>query len=185
MTLQGVLEVLPILNFLVVAVTCAVVIWYTCETRQLRLATLRQTALQIRPFLAIQYGEDGKMWVHNLGNGVARDITFHDARLAEGSGEGTRFLTVEWKPIDFIPQGGTRELQFEGAIITAEERRKLAERVSTWMAHFGPHGHARYEFVAEYSDLMGMKYRAAFNVDKGHTELLRDTDAAHWPRSWM
>lgn len=173
MTLQ---DILPILNFLVVGVTCGVVIWYTWETRQLRLATLRQTALQIRPFPAMEYGEDLKIWVHNLGNGVARDIKFHNARLGEGAEGATTFLTVEWKPIDFIPKGEKRELKGEGAVVTAEERMKFSQRMSTWMANLGPHGHARYEFVVDYSDLTGTQYRAAFNVDKGHTELLRDAE---------
>jgi len=42
------------------------------------------------------------------------------------------------------------------------------------MANFGPHGKAEYEFIADYSDLAGTRYRAAFKVHKGHTELLRD-----------
>ena len=53
--------------------TGLILVWYTWETRHMRLATLRQTTLQIRPFLAIEYGEERKIWVHNLGNGVARD----------------------------------------------------------------------------------------------------------------
>ena len=173
MTLQ---DALAILNLLVVGGTGGVVTWYTCETRQLRLATLRQTALQIRPFLAIEYGEDLKIWVHNLGNGVARDIKFHDGRLGEGAEGATTFLTVEWKPIDFIPKGEKRELKGEGALVTAGERMKFSDERPRWMANFGPHGHARYEFVVDYSDLTGTQYRAAFNVDKGHTELLRDAE---------
>lgn len=173
MTLQ---DVLGILNLLVVGGTAGGVIWYTWETHQLRLATLRQTALQIRPFLAIEYGEDVRIWVHNLGNGVARDIKFHNARLGEGAEGATTFLTVEWKPIDFIPKGEKRELKGEGVVVTAEERMKLSQRISTWMANFGPHGHARYEFVVDYSDLTGTQYRAAFSVEKGHTELLLDAE---------
>lgn len=173
MTLQ---DILAVLNVFVVAVTGGVVAWYTWETRQLRLATLRQTALQIRPFLAIEYGEDLKIWVHNLGNGVARDIKFHNVRLGEGAEEATTFVTVEWGPIDFISKGEKRELKGEGVVVTAEERMKLSQQISTWMANFGPHGHARYEFVVDYSDLTGTQYRAGFKVDKGHTELLRDAE---------
>ena len=65
----------------ILAVTGAIIAWYTWETRQLRLATLRQATLQIRPFLSIEYGEDRKIWVHNLGSGVARDVRFHNVPL--------------------------------------------------------------------------------------------------------
>jgi hypothetical protein len=132
--------------------------------------------LHIRPFLTIEYGEDRKIWVHNLGNGVARDIKFQNVRLGEGAEGAAAFLTVEWKPIDFIPKGAKRELEGEGAVVTAEQRMTFSQRTSPWMANFGPHGHARYEFAVDYSDLMGMPYRAAFKVDKGHTELLRDAE---------
>jgi hypothetical protein len=173
MTLQ---EAVSILNLVVVAGTGGVVTWYTWETRQLRHATLRQISLQIRPFLAIAYGEDRKIWVQNLGKGVARDIRFHDVRFGEGADEKSTFVTVEWRPIDFIPEGQTRELIGEGVLVTPEERAEISQKLKTWMANFGPHGKARYEFIADYSDLTGTRYRAAFKVEKGHTELLRDEE---------
>ena len=101
-------DVVSILNLVIIGATGAVVTWYTWETRQLRCATLRQTALQIRPFLAIEYGEDLKIWVHNLGKGVARDIRFHNVRLGEGAEGASTFLTVTWQPIDFISEGQRR-----------------------------------------------------------------------------
>jgi len=94
MTLQ---DALAIANLAVVGATGGVVTWYSWETRQLRFATLRQTALQVRPFLSIEYSkEDWKLWVHNLGKGVARDIRFHDVRLGEGTSGNEPVVTVEW-----------------------------------------------------------------------------------------
>jgi len=156
--------------------TGLILLWYTWETRLLRLATLRQSTLRIRPFLAIEYSEDRKIWVHNLGKGVARDIKFHDVRLGEGTSGAATFVSVEWQPIDFIPEGLKRELRSVGAFVTAEQREQFSERMTTWMANFGPHGRAQYEFIADYSDLIGTQYRVAFKVHKGHTELLRDAE---------
>lgn len=169
-------DVVSILNLVVVGATAVVVTWYTWETRQLRHATLRQTALQIRPFLAIEYGDDLKLWVHNLGNGVARDIRFHDVRLGAGAEGASRFLTVAWPPIDFISEGQRRELQGVGDFVTEEERAISAQRLEAWMVSFGPSGEARYEFIVDYADLTGTRYRAAFKINKGHTEVLRDTE---------
>jgi hypothetical protein len=172
MTLQ---DALAIANLVVVGATGAVVTWYSWETRQLRFATLRQTALQIRPFLAIEYGDDRKLWVHNIGKGVARDVRVHNVPLNPGK-PGETILTVEWKPIDFIPEGQKRQLIGEGAFIEGEERQKFSERMETWTANFGPHGHSTYEFIIDYRDLIATPYRAAVKVDRGHTEILRDEE---------
>ena len=153
--------------------TGLILIWYTLETREVRLATLRQSALQIRPFLAIEYEEDRKLWVQNIGKGVARDVRVHNVPLNEGK-PGDTILTIEWKPIDFIPEGQKRELKGEGAFVEGEERQKFSERMQIWMANFGPHGHATYEFIVDYHDLTGAPYRAACKVDRGHTEVVRD-----------
>jgi len=153
--------------------TGLILIWYTLETREVRLATLRQSTLQIRPFLAIEYEEDRKLWVHNMGKGVARDVRVHNVPLNEGK-PGDTILTIEWKPIDFIPDGQKRELKGEGAFVEGEERQKFSERMQIWMANFGPHGRATYEFIVDYHDLTGAPYRAACKVDRGHTEVIRD-----------
>lgn len=42
------------------------------------------------------------------------------------------------------------------------------------MSNFGLHGRARYEFIVDYRDLTGQAYRAAFEVFRGGTILLRD-----------
>jgi len=173
-------DVMAVLNLLVLAATGAVVGWYTWETRQLRLATLEQTALQIRPFLSIEYGDDHRIWVHNIGNGVARDVIFKNVRLGEGPADAETFLTVDWKPLDFLAKGGKRELQAEGVFVTAQERRERypdrTDCTNPWMANFRPYGSAQYAFIVDDSVLTGKRYRAAFKVHKGHTELLRDAE---------
>jgi hypothetical protein len=156
-------------------VTGAIVLWYTVETHAMRREVTRQITLQIRPFLAIEYGEDGKMWIYNIGKGVARDIRYHTVPLAEAN-PGDTILTVQWKPTDFLPEGQRREMIGEGAFVEGEDRAKFSERMAVWLANFGPHGRARYEFLVDYSDLTGTQYRAAFKVDSGHTQLLRDAE---------
>lgn len=83
---------------------------------------------------------------------------------------------MEWRPIDLISQRQKRELESEGAFATAEERAKVSRRMPTWMAYFGPPEDATHEFIVDYSDLTGTQYRAAFKVQRGHTELLRDAE---------
>lgn len=155
--------------------TGLILIWYTWETREARLATIRQTALQIRPFLAIEYGDDRKIWVHNLGKGVARDIEFHNVPLVAAK-PGDTILTVYWKPIDFLPEGGKREVIGEGALVEGAEHEKFSERMAVWLANFGPRGQSTYEFIVDYADLTGRRHRAAFKVDKGHTQLVSDAE---------
>jgi hypothetical protein len=157
--------------------TGLILIWYTWETREVRRAMLHQAALQIRPFLGIEYGDDRKIWVHNLGKGVARDIKCQNVPLTQGQ-PGDTIITVEWKAIDFLLEGHKRELIGEGAFIEGgdAEREKFAERLKIWLANFGPHGKSVYEFVIDYADLTGRQYRAVVKVNRGHTELVRDAE---------
>jgi hypothetical protein len=86
--------------------------------------------------------------------------------------------TIEWKPIDFLPDGKKRELIGEGAFVEGgdEERAKFSDRMKLWLANLGPHGHSACEFIIDYRDLTGKQYRAAVKVDRGHTELIRDAE---------
>jgi len=70
---------------------------------------------------------------HNLGKGVARDIKCHNVPLVQGQ-PGDTILTVEWKAIDFLPDGKKRELIGEGAFVEGgdEERAKFSDRMKIW-----------------------------------------------------
>ncbi len=162
-------------NAVIYFLTGLILLWYTWETREIRIATLRQSALLIRPFLAIEYGEDRKIWINNLGKGVARDIVCHNVIL-DIAQPGDTVLTVHWQPIDFLPEGQRRELKAEGAFEEGEERAKASQRMEVWLANFGPRGRAQYEFVVDYADLTGKRYRAVVKIDRGHTELVRDAE---------
>jgi len=157
--------------------TGLILLWYTWETREVRRATLRQTAMMMRPFLGIEYGDERKIWIHNLGKGVARAVTCHNVIL-DVVQPGDRLLTVAWKPIDFIPEGQKRELIGEGAFVEAgdEEREKVSERMETWLADFGPRGRSAYEFIIDYADLAGSQYCAVVKVNRGHTEVVKDAE---------
>jgi len=156
--------------------TGLILIWYTWETREVRRATLQQTALQIRPLLAIEYGEDLTIWVHNIGKGVARDIQCQNVPLVDNVGPGDRIITVHWKPVDFLREGQKQQLIPQGEIETGEERTKFAQRVEAWLEDFGPRGHSRYEFILDYADLIGKRRRTMVKVNQGHTEVIRDDD---------
>src|SRR5712691_4955651 len=80
---SSVTDKIALLNLFAVVATAVVVAWYSWETRKLRQVAHRQSALQIRPFLGIEYGEARKIWVQNLGKGVARDIRCQNVPLVE------------------------------------------------------------------------------------------------------
>lgn len=171
-------------NLVVVALTGLVVIWYTWETRQLRRATLRQTDLQIRPFLSLEYEPiNRKLWLRNLGRGVARDIVVHDVRLSKTAKPNESSITVEWGPVDFIAEGEARELVSTGQLITPDGKQEISRMLRAYMSNFGKHGSAEYEFLIDYTDLTGQRYRAVFEVVQGKTFLLSDDLTREDPRT--
>ena len=64
----------------------------------------------------------------------------------------------------------------EGALVEGAEHEKFSERMAVWLANFGPRGQSTYEFIVHYADLTGRRHRAAFKVDKGHTQLVSDAE---------
>jgi hypothetical protein len=55
-------------SLVILTASGVVLAWYTWETRQLRRATLRQTDLLIRPFLALEYDHASRaIRLHNIG----------------------------------------------------------------------------------------------------------------------
>jgi hypothetical protein len=146
---------IAVLNLFVLAATGAAVVWYSWETRQLRRTTVRQTLLQIRPFLSLRYGqEDRKLWIHNIGKGVAREVRVDSVSLTR-TPDADSIVTVEWDPVDFIAAEDQRELVGTGQIVTREGKEALTDRLRPWMSNFGRHGRARYEFIIDYRDLTG------------------------------
>ncbi|SRR5712692_5242439 len=170
---------IAVLNLIVVAITAAVVAWYTVETRRLRQVTHRQALLQIRPFLSLRYSPaERTLRIHNIGKGVAREVQVQDVRLTREP-DAENYLTVEWQAIDFIPEGEQRDLEGRRQVVTREGKQQLSDRLRAWMSNFGKHGSSEYEFVVDYRDLTGQGYRAAFEVVQGRTTLLQDA-----PHPW-
>src|SRR5215813_1786978 len=92
--------------------------WYSWETRKLRQITQSQTRLSVRPFLTLRYvHEERKLWLHNIGKGVAREVRVHNVSLTRQP-DAENYVTVEWRSIDFIPEGEKRELVGEGQLVT-------------------------------------------------------------------
>jgi hypothetical protein len=63
-----------------VALTGLVIIWYTYETMQLRVATFSQRELQLRPFVVLQ-SIDGLFQIENLGPGIAFNVSVDDVTI--------------------------------------------------------------------------------------------------------
>ena len=61
-----------------VILTGVVVIWYTYETRRLRVASVRQLEMQIRPFVFLRPAEGKGFVVENVGVGTALNVRVRD-----------------------------------------------------------------------------------------------------------
>ena len=147
------------------------------EMRQQLNEMRRQTLLQVRPFLALRLTDTG-FRIDNIGRGVARDVRVRDVRVSEAA-VVENYIIVEWAPIDFVPDRDGRDLSGIAYQVSSGRKAEVGtERFKTWMAHFGVHGKREYEFVLDYEDVIGQRYQAVFNVNRGRVRLLRDDQIA-------
>jgi len=71
-----------ILKFCVLFLTLLAVIWYANETRKLRIETVKQTRLSMRPIVVVTYDEgERKFMLMNYGNTPAFHIKIDDVSL--------------------------------------------------------------------------------------------------------
>lgn len=112
---------------------------------------------------------------------MARNITVHDVRLSKTERPNEASITVEWDAVDFIPDGDSRELVPTGQLITPEGKAEVSRKFRAYMSNFGKHGSSEYQFLIDYRDLTGQRYRVAFEVVRGETFLLRDDPIAGEP----
>jgi hypothetical protein len=97
------------LTLLVAVCGVGAAIWYAWLTRGLWQEAARQTELQIGPFVVLRYvREDDRIFVANIGQGIARNIKVANTYLG---GEGGETDYVErWLAIDYIRPGDERRL---------------------------------------------------------------------------
>jgi hypothetical protein len=91
---------------------------------------------------------------------------------------------VEWDPVDFIADGEMRELVAKEQLITPQGKEEVSSKLRACMSSFGRHGSSEYQFLIDYSDLTGQRYRAVFEVVRGETFLHRDAPIAEEPSPW-
>ena len=122
---------------------------------RLRREAQRQTELQIRPFLTLGYDpDDRRLYVQNIGRGVARNIHADALKLSE---EGLEHpIVTQWEAIDYIAPDQQRELIGQ----PTQAGVPVPDSQGAWRSNFGAHGRREYEFVVQYDDLAGSGYRA-------------------------
>jgi hypothetical protein len=79
-------------------ITLGILIWYTWETRKLRIETVKQTELSLRPCVVL-FGNDevGSNYIENIGNGAALNVIIEPL-------ETDKFKVV-FEPYDLIKAG--------------------------------------------------------------------------------
>lgn len=109
-----------------VVLTGFVVIWYTWETRELRIASYAQIASQIRPYVVLQ-PQNGSFLVTNFGNGVALHIRIEPVIVSQEQQIEIRFP----KTVPVLRCG-------ESATLDAKSFRSGKEAGDFFNAHIDP-----------------------------------------------
>ncbi len=157
------------LNLAVLTVTALVVTWYTIETHKLRKAAQLQTELQTRPFLSLARtgpGDGAKFCIHNAGHGLARNISFEEARpgplnylRAEpishlGPGED---VVPTWLALAANREGDAPDVTPDNDLANFA----LARRTTT--------------FALNYKSIVGWTYTTVVSISAGRIEIVSDS----------
>jgi hypothetical protein len=164
-----------VVTVLILAATGGIVLWYTIETSRLRKAAHQQIEVQIRPFLTLRWEhDDRKLYVSNIGRGVARRIVARQTDITVADDSSTR-VVVRWDAIDYLPSNGSeRPLDGRSFVVTRAEETELSDRERAWASNFGRHGKHEHQIVIDYADVAGNAYTAAFRVYQGHATVEYD-----------
>lgn len=156
-----------ILTFFALFLTFLTVIWYAWETRKLRIETLNQTKLSLRPFVIIVFIErPGKFILKNLGNGSALNVKVKDISLIK-----TKELQITYffHRVDVIPCKEEKDLY-----IGMKENDSPADR-SDLGALLPQSAVNAHDFEINYTDINNQKYRTMGTIGKGGV-IIKGTD---------
>ena len=100
-----------------VILTGAVIVWYTWETSELRKASHRQMALQVRPFVVLSRS-DNQFKVTNSGNGPALNVRVSDVQVLSDAGAVIRFPEA----VAILPRDATSAIKAKSFLEGRYER---------------------------------------------------------------
>jgi len=101
---------IEIINTVVLAITAAIIAWYTVETYRLRRETVRQNELQLRPYVVPTFSakRDGyKLELKNIGKGTATNV--HLDTLSIDLGGSEEQWRAKFSSVDYIEPGSKTE----------------------------------------------------------------------------
>ncbi|MEW6455833.1 MAG: hypothetical protein AB1410_03845 [Acidobacteriota bacterium] len=148
-----------ILTSVALILTLFVVLWYAWETRRLRIETIKQTELSLRPFVIILFIEHkNKFILKNIGNGPALKVKIDDIPLIK---ENKLYIKYIFHEIDVI-------LAKEESEIKCEIKTNDSTLNISLFSHFFPHTAVKsYNFLIRYTNINNELYQTKGKFGKG------------------
>lgn len=150
-----------IFTFFALFLTLLAVVWYACETRKLRIETIKQTELSLRPFVILSYNErEGKFQIENIGKSTALKVKITDIPIVKKNGK--LYIRYVFNKIDVIIPEEKKE-------VTGEI--KINEGISgdfpVFMSHFFPESAIKsYDFFINYTNINNEPYKTKGKIGK-------------------
>ncbi len=173
-------ELAPHLDFIkavTLIATAGILLWYTIETYKLRKQSVLQTEIQIRPLLIthsfIIFGEEPRVIIKNIGNGVAlnvetEDIVVHEPSIAAliWNGDTNEPIRVSFDKINVISQSEEKTLPMK-VFIDGPDVTNGPDAVKLIVAELGSRrANRNYEFKLKYENINGDKYQSVVTTGK-------------------
>jgi len=136
------------LTFFALFLTLLAVVWYAWETRRLRIETIKQTELSLRPFVIISYKEhERKFSYENIGNGPALKVKLDDIPIIKQEGE--LYIRYVFYEIDVITPNKKNEIDGEIKI-----NGDTSDKDFIFLSHFFPDSAVKsYNFLIKYMNI--------------------------------
>lgn len=153
---------ITIFTTIILFLTFLAIIWYAWETRKLWKETVKQTELNLRPFVVITYSEnERKFKLINLGNTPALNVKIDDVNLI--SGEGLNFDYV-FPEIDLIPQKAKIDIN--------DIKKKINDEISDTdtfdLGALIPYSaHRTFKVIIRYKNTQNDEYKTEGKVGEG------------------
>jgi hypothetical protein len=139
---------------IILALTFIAIVWYAWETRGLKIQMIKQTELNLRPLVLIDWINPEKYVLRNIGNGPAINIQVEEIMIVE-----VPELKYLFRRIDVIETREQRDLE----ILFGGREADTFE-----LGAITPHSAVKsFTYSIKYTDLNGTKYESIGLIGKG------------------
>lgn len=154
-----------ILTFWALFFTLLAVIWYANETRKLRIETVNQTELSLRPIIVLSYYANASSQrifkIENIGKAPALNVKIDDIPIIKK--DGGIHIRYIFNKINIIVQNEKRDIT--GKI---KENGNCSRNSHLFMSHFSPRSAVRsYDFIINYRNVNNKPYKTIGKWGKG------------------